>query len=45
MDGVSLSKESCRFVKQEKTLYYRASYNLSKARREKVYFEKEGPTI
>ena len=37
MDGVSLSKESCRFVEQEKSLYF-----LSKARSEKVYFEKEG---
>lgn len=53
MDVVSLSKESCRFIKQEKSLYLFilfilvkcASCNQTKARREKVYFEKEGPTI
>ncbi|KAG9140586.1 hypothetical protein Leryth_024574 [Lithospermum erythrorhizon] len=45
MDRVSLSKESCTFVKKENTFDYRASYNLSKARRDKVDFEKERPTI
>jgi hypothetical protein len=28
MDGVSLSKESCRFVEKEKSLYF---YYISKA--------------
>jgi hypothetical protein len=49
MDGVSLSKESCRFVEKEKSLYFdyiskvlTRPCNLSKARSAKLYFEKEG---
>ena len=47
MDGVSLSKESCRFVEKEKLLqiFFKAltrPCNLSKVTSAKLYFEKEG---